>query len=512
MVRCYGVPGFLLCASLVGQTPGPEPGHLGLQQAIQIALRNNLQVELAQQARVQTTSGILTSEGAFDWNLAASLQVSRLDEGSSTPLSPGYPPLSYKETIYSRSGAGGPVLDFSKAFTWGANLDLNYAPTYGAYRAVELDASGKPMPGTLSTNPVPYTGGLTATYTQNLLQGFGRDIATAPLRIAQKNAKGADYTFQLAIINLVANTENAYWNLVFTQRVLASKRTALELAQKLLDENSLRLKIGTMARLDVISAKAGMAQAKQDIITAQANLDNARDALVRALFPNAERPANPLVAADAPDLPHIQLKEEEAIQMALARRVELKNVRTAKEVAQLQQQLAAATVRPTLASFAQYDGNANTYAALGPVNGDLAALRYPGYTVGVKFGMPIQNRTAKGNLSAARAGLRSAELTIRDQELTITNQVRTAVRNVAAAEEGVKAAEETRSFQQQTLEAEQTKFKNGISTNFIVLQDMTNLDNARIAEVQAQINYANAVTALEQAVGNLLEARHLEVK
>ena len=512
MVRCSGVLLFLLCAGLSAQAPAPDPSHLGLRQAIQIALKNNLQVELAQQARVQTASSTLTSEGAFDWNLAASLQVSRLEEGSSTPLSPGYPPLAYKETIYSRSGAGGPVLDLNKAFTWGATLDLNYAPTYGAYRAVQLDANGVPMPATVSTNPVPYTGAFTATYTQNLLQGFGRDIATAPLLIAQKNAKGADYTFQLAIINLVSATENAYWNLVYTQRVLESKRTSLELAQKLLDENSLRLKIGTMARLDVISARAGFSQAKQDIIAAQANLDNARDALVRALFPNADRPASTLVATDAPDLAHLQLKEADAVKMALARRVELKNARTAKDVAQIQKDVAADKVRPTLAAFAQYDGNANTYAALGPVNGDLAGLRYPGYTLGVKFGLPIQNRTAKGNLSAARAGLRSAELTIRDQELNVTQQVRTAVRNVAAAEEGVKAAEETRSFQQQTLEAEQTKFKNGISTNFIVLQDMTNLDNARIAEVQAQINYANAVTALEQSVGNLLEARNLEIK
>jgi outer membrane protein TolC len=51
-----------------------------------------------------------------------------------------------------------------------------------------------------------------------------------------------------------------------------------------------------------------------------------------------------------------------------------------------------------------------------------------------------------------------------------------------------------------------------MSTNFNVLQDMTNLDAARAAETQAQINYANAVTALEQSVGNLLEARNLVIK
>ena len=38
-----------------------------------------------------------------------------------------------------------------------------------------------------------------------------------------------------------------------------------------------------------------------------------------------------------------------------------------------------------------------------------------------------------------------------------------------------------------------------------------NHDSARSAEVQAQIGYANAVTALEKAVGHLLEARNFKL-
>ena len=513
MIRFSRIAVLATTFSLVAQAQAPDPSHLSLQQAIRIALASNVQVDIAQQARIQTAAGALSNQGLFDWNLAASLQVSRADTGSSAPVSVGAPPVPYLVTSYSRGGAGGPLLDLNKNFIWGGQVDLNYAPTYSSYRATYVDASGHAIPGTaVSSGSTPYTGAFTATYTQNLLQGFGRTITTAPLVIAQKYAKGADYTFQQSIISLVANTEAAYWNLVYAQRFLESKQTAQALAQKLLDENSFRLKIGTMARLDVIAAQAGMAQAKQDIITAESQLGNAKDTLIRALYPNSDRPAGALVATDAPDLPHLQLSEDDAVKMALARRVELKSAQVGKDVADLQLRVAGDKVRPQLSAFAQYDGTSNTYAAMGPVNGDLTAARYPGYTVGVKFAMPLQNHAAKGNLSSARAALRNSELSIKDQQLSIILQVRTAVRNVLAAENGVKAAAETRDFQQQTLEAEQTKFKNGISTNFIVLQDLTNLDNARIAEVQAQISYANAVTAMEQAVGNLLEARHLEVK
>jgi outer membrane protein TolC len=51
-----------------------------------------------------------------------------------------------------------------------------------------------------------------------------------------------------------------------------------------------------------------------------------------------------------------------------------------------------------------------------------------------------------------------------------------------------------------------------MSTNFLVLTALNDLNTAKGNELQAQINYAKAVTALDQAQGQLLQARHLEVK
>jgi len=511
MVRVSLVPLFALGCALVAQTPAAGAKRLTLQEAIQTSLVNNLQVDIARQAREVTYAGINISEGVFDWNLSASLSKARLDSGSSSPATKISPlPTDYLATSYNNAL----VADLSKAFTWGGSLDLNYAPSFAYYKADVVNgvnSSGVVVPNQYTNNPVPYTGTLTATYSQNFLQGFGTEVTTAPLVVAKKNAESADFTFQLAIINLASATEGYYWNLVYAQRNLDSMKISLKEAQQQLRENKIRLEVGTMAPLDVTSAEAQVAQAEQNIIGATAALENAKDTLVRALYPNAERPSS-LEAIDAPNLSHIQLTEDAAVKMALDRRVELKSARIGKDIASLQLKVADNKVLPTLSAFASYNGASNNYNAYGPVNTDLAGAKYPGYTLGVKFAMPLQNRAAKGNQSVARANLRSTELSLRDQELSIILQVRTAVRNVEATEKGVKAAEKTRYFQEKTLEAEQKKFENGMSTNFIVLQDMTNLDNARSAEVQAQVNYANAVTALESAVGNLLEARNLKVK
>jgi outer membrane protein TolC len=51
-----------------------------------------------------------------------------------------------------------------------------------------------------------------------------------------------------------------------------------------------------------------------------------------------------------------------------------------------------------------------------------------------------------------------------------------------------------------------------MSTNFLVLSKLNDLNTAKGNELQAQINYAKAVTSLDKALGRLLQARHLEVK
>ena len=73
------------------------------------------------------------------------------------------------------------------------------------------------------------------------------------------------------------------------------------------------------------------------------------------------------------------------------------------------------------------------------------------------------------------------------------------------------ASEKTRIFREKDLEAEQKKFENGMSTNFLVLSKQNDLDTAKSNELQSRIGYAKAVTALEKAQGSLLEARKLSL-
>ncbi|MBI4913541.1 MAG: TolC family protein [Acidobacteria bacterium] len=496
--------------ALVAQAPAPESKRLSLQDAIVTALQNNLQVQISRETRSATQSGVLSAEGAFDWTLSSSLNWSRAESTTFRPAFTGAAPTKNESTTWSRTFSAG----LAKPFEWGGNLSINYNPSYSfsSGRIVNglTDSGGNVLGDRLTATAAPYTGTMSATYTQSLLKNFGRQVAESGAIVARLSAKSADFTFQKAIIDLVASTESSYWDVVFAQRNLENKKQALALARKQLRENQIRVEVGTLAPIEVTSAEASVAQREQDIISAEAQFLNAKDALIRALFPNAERPAG-LELTDAPKITPINLDESGATKMALERRVELKSAKLDLESKNVLEFAASNRLKPQLDAFATYSGSSDNYRAVGPVNGDLFNSRNPGYTLGLNFSLPLMNKAAEGSLASARASRRSSELSKRDLELGITLEVRTAIRNVEAAEKGVKAAEKTRIFREKDLEAEQKKFENGMSTNFLVLSKQNDLDTAKSAEVQAQITYAKSLTSMEKAVGNLLDARNLKL-
>ena len=510
MMRYSIYPALLVAFSLVGQEiPKADAAKaaattLTLQQAIETSLKNNLQVQIAVETRDFTRAGLTIEQGAFDWNLTSSLSLSKVEDASRGQNFPGGPLTSSETTTFSRNFS----LGTTKAFGWGGNLSLAYAPTYRFSKGTVNGGPESPF----TTNP--YDGSFTATYSQSLLKNFGRDTTESRLIVARKSAQAADLGFQKAIIDLVASTESLYWDVVYAQRNLENKQQTLSLAQKQLKENQIRVQVGTLAPIEVTSSEASVAQREQDIIAAEAQLLNAKDALIRALYPSTERPAG-MVLADAPNVKPLGMDESSAEKLALSSRIELKSARLDLESKQILETAANNRTLPQLDAFASYNGNAASQIpseGLSAVNKDLSKGNYPGYTVGLQFAIPIQNRAAKGNQAQARANRRTSELSLRDLELGITLEVRQAFRNVDASAKGVAAAEKTRIYREKDLEAEQKKFENGMSTNFLVLSKQNDLDTAKSSELQSQITYAKAVTAIEKALGHLLEARKLEVK
>ncbi len=124
----------------------------------------------------------------------------------------------------------------------------------------------------------------------------------------------------------MANTRNAYWDLVYAVQAVDAARQSLALAQKLVEDNKSRVEIGTMAPIEVVSAQSQAASRQLALVQAIANRQTAELVLKRLLVGSTGDPMwnatlnptdrPPAVATDTIDV-------EAALRKALTERTDL---------------------------------------------------------------------------------------------------------------------------------------------------------------------------------------------
>ena len=94
---------------------------------------------------------------------------------------------------------------------------------------------------------------------------------------------------------------------------------------------------------------------------------------------------------------------------------------------------------------------------------------------------------------------------LRDLELQIVTEVRKAARGLETTGQQIDSARVSRRLQQRTLEAEQKRYDNGMSTSYRVLEIQRDLIDAAYREVIAVASYRTALAELLRTTGTLNE-------
>ena len=100
------------------------------------------------------------------------------------------------------------------------------------------------------------------------------------------------------------------------------------------------------------------------------------------------------------------------------------------------------------------------------------------------------------------------EAQLKQIELQIATDVTNAATNVQSNVERVQAAQAARDFAQRTLEAEQSKFEVGMSTNYFVVQAQRDLATAQNNELQARAGLSQVARRTRAAAADV--ADHVE--
>jgi outer membrane protein TolC len=482
----------------------PRPGlaaerpvlELSLDDAVKRALDNNLDIAVDRYNPAAGAEGVRQALGAYDPFLTGVLSTGSQQSPATNAFS-----------------GGAKVTTDTQIWNFGVT---QYLPSGGSFN-LTFNSNKSNTNSVFTTFNPAYTSFFSLNLTQPLLRNFKLDSSREQIRVAKKNRDISDVQFRQTVINTVASTKQGYYDLIAAIDNLDAQQKSFDLAKKLLNENQIKVRVGTLAPLDVVSAQAEVASREEGVIRAEATILDTEDALKRLIFPKND-PATwdlRIIPKDRPSAEPVKVDVGTAIQNALEKRTDVVAARRNLEKADIQVDFARSQVLPQVDLVASYGstGVGGTQitrqgfggpiigtipGGYGDAAGDAFGIANPTWTIRVNLTYPIMNRQAAALSAQARISKDQALVSFQRLELQVAQEVRVAARAVDTNAKRIETTRAARVLQEQRLDAEEKKFAAGMSTNFLVTQAQRDLADARVAEIQAIADYSKSVVTLQR--------------
>jgi outer membrane protein TolC len=486
---------------------------MSLEECIVKALKDNLGVAIQVLGPQISAEGINVAQDKFIPTLSLSARSSNTENAS----------YSYIDSTSEST------VDKTQNFTF---INASQAlPTGGTFT---LDFTGYKTTTTRIGNTINPRYGTTLRFnlSQPLLKNFGPKIARREILIAKNNLGVSEENLRNTLMTTVYNVESAYWNLVYSIENLDVRRQSLQLAKDLLEKNQRSVEVGTLAPMEVLSARAEVATREADLIQAETQIQSSEDQLKLLLniTEAADQAYAALVPKDKPTYVAKAVALEEALAAAIANRPDLEISRIGLESDKLNLTYAKNQVLPDLNLSASLyapgidgtrifyigsplDGIVD-YTVPGDIGGALsqtAKFKYPNWNLGLTMSLPLSNFFSRAALAQSRLNLRQAMLELESKKADVYLEVKNAVRSVEANYKRILAYTTARELAEQKLAAEEEKRRVGMSTNYMVLSYQRDLANARISELNAIISYNVSLASLERSMGTNLKSKNINL-
>ncbi|MGD9903992.1 MAG: TolC family protein [Vicinamibacterales bacterium] len=473
---------------------------LRLDEAVELALAQNLDIAV-ERLNPQAADFQLAGLRNLYRPLASSTLGQRSQVNPPTNQLNGGQRVTNDTTTYNFGvsqevpwGGGNFALTFNNTRLSTSNLFANYNPTF--------------------------TSTLTATFVQPLLRDFRIDNNRQQIAVVQINRDIAEEALRATVAQTAANVRNAYWELAYARAAVEVAQRSLELAQKLVEDNQARVEVGTLAPIDVVQAEAEAANRRQTLAQAEATLATAQLTLKRLLVTGTSDPlwTQELRAVDLPQLAVAPLDVESAVRNALERRTDLATARKNLDGNDVtlrfwrNQTLPAVDLQVNYGAQGiggtQYirSGTGLGSQVTGTIPGGysdalqlLSARDFPTWNAALTVSYPIGGNNADGQYARARVQRTQQSTRLRALELQVATEVTNAALQVQANLRRVEAARAARALAERQLEAEQSKFEVGLSTNFFVVQSQRDLADAQNVELRALTDLQRALVTFERA-------------
>jgi outer membrane protein TolC len=366
----------------------------------------------------------------------------------------------------------------------------------------------------------------------NLLRGFGIAVNSRTIRVAKANLGIADLTFRTQVITVVNQVIGAYYGLSTSYEQLRADQNAAEVADTFLANVRRQIELGSVAPPEEFNAETQAVNTRQQQIQTETTLREQEVRLKNLLSRNGTDAAMlravrivPVDRATIPEKDEIPAMEE-MVREALATRSDLA-IQLANEINSEINALGTKNgLLPTLVAFAgtQNSGLAGTaryidqgpgkpplgpdpyfVGGIGDALGQVFRRNFPTNRAGAFFAVTINNRQAQADSAIDQLQLQQTALNITKEESQVQVDLLNSLIGMQQARARYAGAQRSVKLQDELYAAERRRFQLGASTPYNVIQAQRDLIGARLTMAQAVVAYTNAKVGLDQVLGRTLE-------
>ena len=489
-------------------TNGPRV-DLSIEEAVTRAREKNIDIGVARITPRLTDFTIAGLEANYRLNLTSASNASKV----STPAT------------NATQGVAVGTNQVTSTVAWNAGFAQNLYRGGGNY-AISWNNNRRAQSSANAFRNPTFNSNFAVNATQPLLRGLKIDATRAALRTNRISQQNDEISLQSTTFSTMANTRNAYWDLVFAIQAVEAAQNSLDISTKLVADNQARVEIGTLAPIDIKSAEAEQANRRLTLVQAQATVRTAELALKRLIVSGTDDPlwASSLNPVDRPAALPESINVDAAVTRALRERTDVQQSLNNLRISDINLQNQVDATKPQLNLTLNYGlnglGGPTTSTVRDPITGgilsqtpvpsgyfdairNIVGFDVPQFTAGVTFAYPLGRSAQQATVARSRLSLEQSNANLKSLQLQIATDVANAALTVQSSLESVQASRTARELAQERLNAMQSKFEVGMSTNYEVVQAQRDFLDAQNNELRALLNYRKALVNFEtvQTVG-----------
>jgi len=474
------------------QAEAPASISLSLNQAIDIAFMNNIDIQVERENIHISRFSYLIEAAQFDASLSFDARSNRTIRSSTSGIETGPSGTDQIVQENQRLSAG-----LHQRFRWGGDYDLNLGQS-------RSKASFQTLNPTIN-------GTLIFSFTQPLLNGFGREITEVPLRIAQGQIAVSESAFQTQVMNMILGVGNAYWDLVFQLKNLEVQKQNRESAKQLLDSVRAKVNSGVLAPIEVLVAESGVASLGEAVLIAEKAVRDTEDQLRLLLnFPDQSLGKPPVIQPSEPPIETEKtIDEETVLNWALAQRPELKGNKHLLQNQALSVKRASDLLAPSLDLVGNVGLN-GLGSDFSSETDQLTSGSFHQWEAGLVLSFPLGNRSARAALKREKAELSKTALTQQKIAQEIANETKEGIRRVRTDFQRIATTRRARLLAAEKLTAGNERFHLGLISSHDLLEFQDDLAEAKGKELKALTDYNKSLINLEKVTGTLLSRYRIE--